>query len=147
MLRHLVSSSLAAALLAGCAQFVHVPPGTSVEIALAKKPEVIRMPGPPPGAVAVATRPRTAAEMGLPAVEPALPTSDSVTAIAEAFTRGNDAFEAGKNDEAISAFQQAVQIDPQFSEAWQRLAMAFEKAGKPDKARDAYRHAKQFATQ
>lgn len=147
MLRRFVPVSFAAALLAGCAEFVHVPPGTSVEIALAKKPEVVRMPGPPPGETAAAPRVRSREELGLPAVEPALPTSDSVTAVAEAFTRGNDAFEAGKNDEAISAFQQAVQIDPKFSEAWQRLAMAFEKAGKPDKAKDAYRHAKESARQ
>lgn len=148
MIRRLLPM-IAATVLAGCASFVHVPPGTSVEIALARKPEVLRMPEPPPGAVAASGSPRVRdpRELNLPAVEPALPTSDSVTALAEAFTRGTDALEKGRNDEAITAFQQAVQIDPEFSEAWQKLAMAFEKAGKPDKAKEAYRHSKEFARQ
>lgn len=142
----------AVSLLTGCAQLVHVPPGTSVEIALARKPEVTRMPEPPPGAVAASTSGDSGAKprvrtLNLPPVEPTLPTSDSVTAVAEAYTRGNNALQNGQNDDAISAFQQAVQIDPKFSEAWQKLAMAYEKAGKPDKARDAYRHWKELAKQ
>jgi tetratricopeptide (TPR) repeat protein len=140
-----------ASFLAGCAGgFVHVPPGTSVELALARKPEVLSMPGPPPSAVAdMAGRssgPRVR-ELNLPAVEPVLPTNDSVTAVAEAYTRGKDALDGGRTDDAISAFQQAVQIDPKFTEAWQKLAMAFEKAGRPDKAKEAYRHSKEFAQQ
>lgn len=137
---------LAAAVAGGCAQFVHVPPGTSVEIALARKPEVLRMPEPPQSAVATSSKPRVR-ELHLPDVDPALPTSDSVTAVAEAFTRGNNALDQGKNDEAISAFQQAVQLDPKFGDAWQKLAIAFEKAGKPDKAKEAYRRSKEFAQQ
>lgn len=137
---------LAAVALSGCAQFVHVPPGTSVEIALARKPEVLRMPEQPGSLAANGGKPRVR-ELNLPPVEPTLPTSDSVTAVAEAFTRGNDALEQGHTDVAITAFQQAVQIDPKFTEAWQKLAMAFEKAGKPDKAKEAYRHSKEFAQQ
>jgi len=136
----------AATALAGCAEFVHVPPGTSVEIALAKKPEVLRMPAPPPGALAMSGKPRVR-DLNLPEPEQGLPTSDSVTAVAEAFTRGNTAMEQGHTADAISAFQQAVQIDPKFGEAWQKLAMAFEKAGKPDKAKEAYRHSKELAQQ
>jgi tetratricopeptide (TPR) repeat protein len=142
----------AAAAFAGCAQLVHVPPGTSVELALAKKPEVLRMPEPPPGdpsapgAVASTAKPKVR-HLNLPAVEPALPTNDSVTAVAEAFTRGTAALEHGQNDVAINAFQQAVQIDPKFGEAWQKLAMAYEKVGKSDKAREAYRNSKEMTSQ
>lgn len=142
----LASLSVAAAALAGCANFVHVPPGTSVELALARKPEVIRVPGPPPGTVAASSGPRVR-DLHLQEVEPALPTNDSVTAVAEAYTRGNIALEQGHAADAITAFQQAVQFDPSFSEAWQKLAMAFEKAGKPDKAKEAYRHSKELARQ
>jgi Flp pilus assembly protein TadD len=78
-------------------------------------------------------------------VEPTLPTNDSVTAAAEAFTRGTMALDGGRMDEAISAFKQATQVDPQFTEAWQSLAMAYEKAGKDDKAREAFRHSKDLA--
>jgi hypothetical protein len=39
--RTLTISAIAA--FAGCAQFVHVTPGTSVELALARKPEVIKV--------------------------------------------------------------------------------------------------------
>jgi len=149
MKRRFVLPIASAVLLAGCSSFVHVPPGTSVEIALARKPEVLRMPGPPPGTEMAAARsggPRVR-ELNLPAVEPMLPTNDSVTAVAEAYTRGNDALDGGRTDDAITAFQQAVQIDPKFTEAWQKLAMAFEKAGKLDKAKEAYRHSKEFAQQ
>jgi Flp pilus assembly protein TadD len=131
---------------AGCAQIVHVTPGTSVELALARKPEVIKVAqtAPLPHAVqpGTATRSRT---VYLPPVEPTLPTNDSVTAAAEAFTRGKMALDGGRMDEAISAFKQATQVDPQFTEAWQSLAMAYEKAGKDDKAREAFRHSKDLA--
>ncbi len=146
MIRRLAPTIIAAAAVAGCSQFAHVPPGASIEIALAPKPEVLRIPGAPP-AVAEASRAPRVRELHLPPVEPALPTNDSVTAVAEAFTRGSEALEKGQTDAAISAFQQAVQADPKFSEAWQKLAMAYEKAGKPDKAKEAYRHSKEFAQQ
>jgi hypothetical protein len=141
MIRRIAPTILVATALAGCAQLVHVPPGTSVEFALARKPEVLRMPEPPPSALAATGKPRVR-ELHLPPVEPSLPTNDSVTAVAEAFSRGNHALQQGHADEAITAFQQAVQNDPKFSEAWQKLAMAYEKAGKPDKAREAYKHSK-----
>lgn len=139
MNRRLAPTILVATALAGCAQLIHVPPGTSVEFALARKPEVMRM--PPTATTAAPGAPRVR-DLHLPPVEPTLPTNDSVTSVAEAFTRGNEALERGRNDEAITAFQQAVQGDPKFSEAWQKLAMAYEKAGKPDKAREAYKHSK-----
>ncbi len=104
------------------------------------------MPGPPPGSIVASNGPRVR-DLHLPSVEPALPTNDSVTAVAEAYTRGNTALEQGHTADAITAFQQAVQFDPSFSEAWQKLAMAFEKAGKPDKAKEAYRHSKELARQ
>ena len=135
---------VAAAVSAGCAQLVHVPPGTSVEIALARKPEVIRM----PESVMAHSAPTTTSGRVpyLKPVEPDLPTTDSVTAVAEAFTRGKEALGAGRTGDAIVALVQAVDLDPTFGEAWQQLAVAYEKAGKADKAKDAFRHYKDIAT-
>ena len=135
-----LSVLLIAVALAGCSQFVHMPPGTSVEIALARKPEVMRV--PEMQAPSQPARVRTERELGLAPIEPTLPTNDSVTAVAEAYARGNEALQRGEAEQAISAFQQAVKLDPKFGQAWQMLAMAFEKAGKPDKAREAYKHSK-----
>ena len=134
-------ASVALLAFAGCANVVHVPPGTSVEVALARKPEVLRMPLPPPGPlVANNPTPRTR-HVYVPPVEPALPTNDRIEAVAEFFTEGSDLMENGKNEEAIAALEKAVQSDPDYSEAWQQLGRAYEKAGKTKKARDAFRHA------
>jgi tetratricopeptide (TPR) repeat protein len=136
--------TFAAAGLAGCAQMVHVTPGTSVELALARKPEVIRM----PESMLVHNAPHTvSARLAyIKPVEPDLPTTDSVTAVAEAFTRGKEALGAGRTGDAITAYSQAVELDPSFGDAWQQLAVAYEKAGKPGKAKDAFRHYKNMAT-
>jgi len=40
--------------------------------------------------------------------------------------------------EAIAAFQEAVRIDPAFNEAWQKLAILYEKKGDSKKALDAF---------
>jgi tetratricopeptide (TPR) repeat protein len=146
MTRQFFAITLASALLTGCAGLVHVPPGNSVEVVLAQKPEVLKTPEPPPQMAMVATS-GTAPGAYIKPVEPELPTNDRVEAVAEAFTRGKDAFDAGENDAAISAFEQAVELEPTFAEAWKHLAIAYEKAGKADKAKQAFRHSKDLAQQ
>ena len=54
---------------------------------------------------------------------------------------------AGKDDEAIAAFLEAVKIDPTFAEAWQRLAALYEKKGDNKRAIDAFRKSKKIASQ
>lgn len=123
---------------AGCAngiKLVRTPPGTSVELALAKKAELVRLPGPPPGMIAATPRTR------VPAVEPELPGA-SRTSVTEAFSRGQFCMEVGAEAEAISAFQEAVKMDPKFGDAWQLLAALYEKQGNKEKASDAARRAK-----
>ena len=132
MKTHLMFSIFAVA-LAAC---VHTPPGTSVQVALAKKAELIRLPWPPPalpGNVAVAGRSAV--------IEPELPNS-TTDRVAEAFSRGQFCMQAGKDAEAIAAFEQAVKIDPSFIEAWQHLAILYEKTGQEKKALDALRKAR-----
>lgn len=141
--RILLASAAATVLATGC---VHTPPGTSVEIALAKKAQLIRLP-------ATATAPQMAKTGGsggsavpLPFVEPELPLMDDrVEAEAEAFTRGKFAMEDGKNEEAIAAFEETVHIDPTHQDAWQHLAMLYEKTGSGKKAVDAFRRSKDLA--
>ena len=114
---------------------MHTPPGTSVEVALAKKAQLVKLPAPaplPPGAYA--------------AVEPPLPDSRTEK-IADAFTRGNFCMRAGNDTEAIAAFEEVVAIDPSFSEAWQNLSILYEQTGNSKKAMDAFRRSKKVAKQ
>ncbi len=133
-----LSLSLAILAFAAC---VHTPPGTSVQVALAQKAELIRMPGPPPGSVAAAFG-RSAV-----IVEPELPGNSTMERVAEAFSRGQFCMQAGKDAEAIAAFEEAVKIDPSFNEAWQHLAILYEKTGQEKKALEAFRHARKVAQQ
>jgi len=119
-------------------QVTHVPPGQSLSVALAKKPQLVRLPGPTPGAVTV--RQSAAPDSGLPK-------SDNTARVAEAFSRGEFCMNAGKDDEAIAAFLEAVKIDPTFAEAWQRLAALYEKKGDNKRAIDAFRKSKKIASQ
>jgi len=141
--------AIAALLFGACApiplphiQVTHVAPGQSLNVALAKKPEVVRLPAPPQPTVA-ATSPTSQ----VPAVEPDLPKSDNISRAAEAYSRGEFCMNAGKDDEAISAFQEAVKIDPTLTEAWTHLATLYEKKGDNKKAIDAFRRAKKIAAQ
>lgn len=123
---------------------VHTPPGTPVEIALAKKPELVRLPAPP----IVASTPSGGAPAARnPAVEPDLPSQDKTMLVADAYSRGQFCMKAGKDAEAIDAFREVVKIDPTFTEGWQNLAMLYEQTGQGDKAMEAFRKAKKIAQQ
>jgi len=131
--------ALAPLLLAACAhvQVTHVAPGDSLNVALAKKPELVRLPAPPQTTVA--------AQSTQPPAD--LQKSDNVSKAADAFSRGEFCMSAGNDDEAIAAFLEAVKVDPTLSEAWQRLAALYEKKGDNKKAIDAFRRAKKIAAQ
>jgi tetratricopeptide (TPR) repeat protein len=127
------------------ASIVHTPPGTGVDVALARKPELVRMPLSP----AAVGNHGTSAPGGArtPAVEPELPRNDSVDRVADAYSRGNFCMQAGNDKDAIAAFEETVKIDPSFTEAWQDLATLYEKQGDDKKAVEAYRRAKKLAKQ
>jgi len=124
----------------GHVEVTHVPPGQSMGVALAKKPELVRLPGPPPGAVA----PQTTQD---PRLNTGMAEGDKLAHVAEAFSRGQFCMNAGKDDEAIAAFQDVVKSDPSFTEAWQYLATLYEKKGDNKKAIEAFRRAKKIARQ
>ena len=137
-LPHNIGSALAILLLAmpGC---VHTPPGTSVELALAKKAELIRLPN---------TSAVTASGHKVQPPEPELPNlDDRIEAVAEAYTRGKFAMADGHDKEAIAAFEETVRLDPTHTEAWQSLALLYEKTGSEKKAMAALRKSKGVATQ
>lgn len=143
---------LAGLAAAGCGQFAHVPPGQSVEVALARQPEVIRMGAVEPTAGTDTDQP---AYTG-PAVEPELPSIDLtdvpsqdivVEDVSSYVARGDALMQDGKTAEAIDAYLAATQVDPTFSIAWRNLALAYQNAGDTPKAMDAFRHYKTFAAQ
>lgn len=142
-----VRSTAIAALLsfAGCA-YTHTPPGTSVEIALAKKGELVKMaaPTPAPGAPAGVAAAKPAA--GVPAVEPPMPEKNAVVEkVGEAYSRGVFCLETDRYDEAIAAFEEATRLDSTFTEAWESLAVTYEKIGDSKKALEAFKKAKTLA--
>ena len=126
---------------------VHTPPGTSVEVALAKKAELVRLPAPPPPTPAELAKMRSSgavvAKHG--AVEPELPSNNKVEMVADAFTRGQFCMKAGNDAEAITAFEETVKLDPQFTDAWHCLAVLYEKNGQEKKALEAFRKSKKLA--
>ena len=129
----------AAGFTGGC---VHTPPGTSVEIALAKRAELFRLPQ--------AAQPKLASRghsgQPLPYLEPDLPLMDDrLEAGADAFTRGQFAMTDGKDQEAIAAFEEVVRIEPSNQDAWNKLAILYEKTGAGKKAIDAFRRSKAIA--
>ena len=134
-------SVLAGVALSGCNSLVHTPARTSVEVALARKPEVVRL------AASVHPEPRMTSyrSVFVPPVEPELPTNDRIEAVAMTFTRGKEALEAGKTEEAIKAFEEAVKFDAEFADAWQLLAQAYEQAGQPAKAKAAFQRSASIA--
>ena len=142
--RFFISVLLAASFAAGGC--VHTPPGTAVEVALAKKAELVRMPAPPTVAATPQVGTGTPAARN-PAVEPDLPKQDKTLLVADAFSRGQFCMKAGKDEEAIDAFREVVKIDPSFAEGWTNLAMLYEQTGQGDKAIEAFRKAKRIAQQ
>jgi tetratricopeptide (TPR) repeat protein len=140
-------AGLALVAFAGCAHVVHVPPGASLQVALARKPEVIRVPAPAASSLVADNAAPGSRAISIPDVEPGLPINDRIEAGPEAYARGVDLMANGKNAEAIAALEQAVQTDPNYAEAWHRLGVAYEKAGNAEKAREAFRHSQGAAPQ
>jgi tetratricopeptide (TPR) repeat protein len=118
----------------GMAACVHTPPGTSVEVALAKRPEVVRYPQPEIPKIAAASSSSSGGAL------PAAP--DKTELVADAYSRGEFCMKTGKSQEAIEAFREAVKIDPKFSAAWGMLAQLYEQEGQEQAAVEAFRKAK-----
>jgi len=128
----------------GCAYIKHVPPGQSLSEALAKKAQLVAMPAPPPQAQPVL--PMALAETDTLQVPPTPMTPVPETEeVADDFTLGNLCLQQGRYNDAIAAYQKAVQRDPSFADAWNKLALAYQDAGQDDKAMDAFKKYKTVA--
>jgi Tfp pilus assembly protein PilF len=55
------------------------------------------------------------------------------------FEYGNALVAANRRDDAIAAYQRAVQLEPYWAEPYMRLGIAFDNAGQPAEALFAYR--------
>jgi tetratricopeptide (TPR) repeat protein len=77
--------------------------------------------------------------------EPGLPeATEAANKVADAYTRGTFAMQAGQNAEAIVALEEAVKLDPNFTDAWTKLVKLYERTGNNAKAAEAYKKLKQL---
>ena len=150
----LLLAAPAALCLTACSgiEFAHVRPGQSARAAIAARNAQPASPEdlPAPETRTAALHPNST----LPSIDavPALPTDgarkpkDSATAesVADAYTRGTFAMQAGQNAEAIAAFEEAVKLVPDFTDAWGKLAILYQKDGDTAKATDAFKKAKRL---
>jgi Tfp pilus assembly protein PilF len=82
---------------------------------------------------------------GLPADSASLPANSAAAeSVADAYTRGTFAMQAGQTAEAIAALEEAVKLDPDFTDAWGKLAILYQKDGKAAKATEAFKKAKRL---
>lgn len=149
-------------------EFSHVVPGQSARklIGAQETPATTQIQSTaemPPGAFPTPAEPLPAGKipsnqqpLTLPQISPlpdippapALPASnDSSNKVASAYTRGSVAMQAGSNAEAIAGFEEAVKLDPNFSDAWSKLVVVYTKEGNTAKATAAYKKAKALGQQ
>ena len=135
-------SSVTVALCAGCGSFHHVPPGQSVAFAMAKRPEVVALPPEPQPTPAPA--PRSALQPvanNIPDPQLTLPAqaTGETDKAADSFALGNFCLAQGRNAEAIAAYETTVKLNPNFPDAWSKLAIAYQNAGDDKKALEAFK--------
>ena len=73
--------------------------------------------------------------------------TDGPEKASDAYNRGSLLMKNGQNRDAITAFEEATQLDPSYTDAWTRLTVLYEKIGQPEKARAAFRRAKGLSPQ
>jgi hypothetical protein len=149
ILRTLSAVALTAG-LAGCgSQFTHVKPGQSARQALADRNAPLPLVPMVPGGMPIDASQSTAGPLIPPPLpdinpDPSLPATDDANRVADAYTRGSFAMQAGQDAEAIVALEEAVKLDPNFTDAWTKLVKLYERTGNPAKAAEAYKKLKQL---
>ena len=154
---HSLCALALAAGMAGCgSEFTHVKPGQSArQIAATKNaPQPLVVVGPggfagPGGARGLSAA--NAAAMG-PLTPPPLPdinplpelpdTGDTANRVADAYTRGSFSMNAGQDADAIASLEEAVKLDPNFTDAWTKLVKLYTRTGNTKKAAEAYKKLK-----
>ena len=141
-----------ALLSTGCGnvEFTHVKPGQSARLIAMTRNAPVAAPIPTPVAGRVGpgmSAANNAAVQPLPNImpDPALPDpSNTADKVADLYTKGSFSMQAGQIGEAIVALEEAVHLDPNFSDAWSKLVILYQRAGKEDKAVEAYKKAKKL---
>lgn len=152
---HFLSATFAAIQFTACSsvKVTHVPPGKSASAAIAERnaPQEALAAMPAEGTLPLAAGapgPGHLPEQPLPQLpsgEVSVPTgSGSSEKVAEAYSRGTFAMQAGQGAEAIKALEETVQIDPDFTDAWGKLAILYQKDGQSLKATEAFKKAKRL---
>jgi tetratricopeptide (TPR) repeat protein len=106
---------------------------------MAKRPEVIAYPAP-----ALPSGGGYTGEWGGGEVLGSPPVAVPET-VADYFMLGTTALQEGRNGDAIEAFERAVEIDPDFPEAWNHLAICYQNNGQEARAIEAFRRYKAIA--
>jgi hypothetical protein len=145
-IRFHLSLALAGSLgLAACSNLTHVPPGQRLSPRFSKP--AANDAGGAGAAPLLPPPPGTPAMPVLPEVQPALPSTPFPSnEVGNAYQEGNAAMLSGRRDEAIKQFEKAVKTDPNFGEAWMKLAKLYEETGQKQKALNAFRKAKNLPT-
>ncbi|MEO6784830.1 MAG: tetratricopeptide repeat protein [Chthoniobacteraceae bacterium] len=147
------ATALAALHFTACSdvKITHVAPGKSVAAAIAERGRAKEMPADAsaPGAIPVAaTKPGQFPAESLPPLpsgEVKIPGGTGAEGgVADAYSRGTFAMQTGQTAEAIAAFEQTVKLDPDFTDAWGKLAILYQKTGSSAKATDAFKRAKRL---
>jgi tetratricopeptide (TPR) repeat protein len=123
-------TTVAALFLAGCsAQFTRVPPGQSAMFARAQRAQFI----------AAAPSTQAPGYSGMGTVEPPLPSGAAGDTVNDYYALGSFCLQQERNEEAISAFQKVVQLDPNYADAWNSLAICYQNTGETTKALEAFK--------
>jgi hypothetical protein len=143
--------------LAACAkmEITHVPPGQSARAAIASRNAPAATPSElPADATSPMPTPAGAPNLGpggpetlppLPVGSASVPTNSKVAdRVADAYTKGSFAMQAGQSAEATKAFEEVVKLDPEFTDAWGKLALLYQKDGDSSKATEAFKKAKRL---
>jgi cytochrome c-type biogenesis protein CcmH/NrfG len=150
---HFLAAALAALHFTACSgvQVTHVAPGKSARAALAERnrPQQVPVDATAPGGMPVAaTAPGQLPSEALPPLpsgEVKIPGGNGAgDGVADSFSRGTFAMQAGQIAEAIAALEQTVKLDPDFTDAWGKLAILYQKTGNSTKATDAFKRAKRL---
>jgi len=151
---HFLTAALAAFHFAGCSgvEYAHVAPGKSASAALAERKHGAEAPvataakaGTMPVAATTPAALPSAPLPPLPSGNVTIPGNNGAgDAVAESYSRGTFAMQAGQNAEAISALEQTVKLDPDFTDAWGKLAILYQRSGDSLKATEAFKKAKRL---
>ena len=148
-----LAAALAALHFAACSdiKITHVAPGKSARSMLAERKHASDTLAESAAAAGMPVA-KTAPGQLPPESHPPLPSGEvnvppgngAGEEVADAYSRGTFAMQAGQHEEAIAALEKTVKLDPDFTDAWGKLAILYQKTGASGKATEAFKKAKRL---